>query len=65
MAVFLIVIGQPVILLCTVIFGKRAIARGQTEGVLVVIFHVLSEASLRVLMHASNQSDLSPRPGLQ
>ena len=52
MSVIFIVIGQPVVLLCTVVFGKRAIDRGETEGVLVVIFHVLSEASSRALFRA-------------
>ena len=52
MSVIFIVIGQPVVLLCTVVFGKRAIDRGETEGVLVVIFHVLSEASSRAVFRA-------------
>ena len=66
--VVVIVIGQPVILLCAVILAKRAIARGDTEGVLVVIFRVLAGVSLRTLVVHLSRSDravLSPRAGLQ
>ena len=45
-AALLIVAGQPIILLLTVIRGKHVVNRGTTQGVLVVIFRVLSEVGL-------------------